>query len=270
METKLRIINDTSRSAAFNMAADLHLLSLCIKVPLVFIRFYSWAVPTITLGYTQNPEESLHKDALDKEGVSWIRRPTGGRAVLHCQDITYSCVFSKSIAEMGDGISETYHLISECLIYGLKQSGIHCSPHSFFVNAHAVKREIKLPCFLAPNRSEIMYHGKKLIGSAQKRTADAVLQHGSIPLNGKFRDVPLYQNISEEQLKVFTKLLHQKCTCIEECVPDYNKSLLLENLQEGFGSILPFPVEIKRWTEDEVKEIGNIAGSEAFKKLWME
>jgi len=68
---------------------------------------------------------------------------------------------SKNIPEMGKGIAETYHRISACLIYGLNQAGITCSPHSFFVNAQDVKREIKLPCFLAPNRNEIMCRGRK-------------------------------------------------------------------------------------------------------------
>ena len=110
-----------------------------------------------------------------------------------------------------------------------------------------------------------MYKGKKLIGSAQKRTVEAVLQHGSIPLTGDFRDLPLYQNITEEQKDVFIKLLHQKCTCIEECLPDFNRNLLRESLKEGFSSMLPFQIEIKGWAADEVREIEKLASSEEFR-----
>jgi lipoate-protein ligase A len=269
METTLRIIRDTSRSAAFNMAADLYLLSRCVSEPVVYLRFYTWHMPTITIGYMQNAAECLAMDLLVEQGVSWIRRPTGGRAVLHHQDITYSCVFSKERVAMGGGIAETYHLISECLMQGLQLSGINCSSHSFFVNAHAVKREIKLPCFLAPNRSEVMFKGKKLIGSAQKRTAEAVLQHGSIPLTGTFRELPRYQNISEEQQRVFVKLLHRKCTCIDECVPAWNETVLVENLQKGFSRMLPFTAVVKGWREDEVNDIEKTAGSEEFQNSWM-
>ncbi len=267
---KLRIIIDKPRPAAFNMAADLYLLSLCTPASeIVYLRFYSWDVPTITLGYTQKPEESLDKKALGKDGVSWIRRPTGGRAVLHNQDITYSCVFAKSVSEMGSDIAETYHLISQCLINGLKQSGINCTPHSFVIDAHEIKREIKLPCFLAPNRSEIMVKGRKLIGSAQKRAAEAVLQHGSIPLTEKFRELPVYQKISEEQLLLFIRLLNQKCTCVEECLLEYKKEILVDNLQQGFINLLPFTIDKKSWTEKEKQGIFQLAESEEFRNNWL-
>ncbi len=265
----LRIIQDTPRTAAFNMAADLYLLSACSAVPRMYVRFYTWAAPTITLGFMQKSEECLNLETINREGISWIRRPTGGRAVLHHEDITYSCVFSKNITEMGQDIAETYHTISQCLINGLNHCGIDCSPHHFSIDANEIKREIKLPCFLAPNRSEVMVQGKKLIGSAQKRTDGAVLQHGSIPVTGKFRNLSLYQNVSEEQQTVFRKLLKQKCTCIEECLPNYRVKEIIGNLKQGFIDGLPFECEENGWSDEEETEIQEFADSVAFKNNWM-
>ncbi len=221
MDITLRFIQDPARPASFNMAADRYLLSQCSEKPLVVVRFYSWVKPTITIGVAQKAEDILALDAMEKSGVVWIRRPTGGRAVFHCEDITYTCAFSKSIAMMGQDIAATYHLIARCLMSGLQRAGIESLPHSFFIDAHDVNREIKLPCFLAPNRSEIMVHGKKLVGSAQKRNAEAVMQHGSIPLTGRFRELPLFQKGSLAQQKIFIKLLSSRCVSVSDCLPRY-------------------------------------------------
>lgn len=217
----------------------------------------------------QKPEELLDKDVMSRAGVTWIRRPTGGRAVLHCGDITYSCVFSKRIAEMGLSIAETYNSISQCLMKGLALSYINCTSHDFSIDLKEINREVKLPCFLAPNRNEVMVNGKKLIGSAQKRTADAVLQHGSIPLTGEFRDLPLYQKINKDKRSAFTRLLHQKCTCIEECLPSFKVDMIVKNLKQGFADILPFDMETTTWNSDEEKMIQEIADGDKFQRQWM-
>ena len=251
MQLKCRIIIDKPRSAAFNMAADLHLLSVCASVPAVFLRLYTWETPSISIGCMQNPETLLDKQAMAINGVTWIRRPTGGRAVLHYEDITYSCVFSKKIEQMGASIAETYAIISNCLIRGLEKSGISCSSHQFLLDTKNLKQEAKLPCYLAPNRSEIMVNGRKLVGSAQKRTAHSVLQHGSIPLTGRFRDLPLYQKLSDDKRQTFVKLLQQKCICIQECLSSYDKKSIEQNLIQGVEEILPFEIKVEPWSKVE-------------------
>ena len=255
MKIKCRVIIDKPHSAAYNMAADLYLLSVCALEPAIFLRFYKWEKPSISLGCMQKPESILDKEAMTKEGVTWVRRPTGGRAVLHYEDITYSCVFSKKIEQMGSSIAETYALISKCLIRGLEKAGISCSSHQFLLDTKNLKQETKLPCYLAPNRSEIMVNGRKLIGSAQKRTEHSVLQHGSVPLTGRFRDLPLYQKLSDNKRQTFVRLLKQKCICIEECVPSYKEKNIVENLVQGFSEIVPFEMYEEPWSKVEEDRI---------------
>jgi lipoyl(octanoyl) transferase len=249
----LRIIDDGPRTAAFNMAADMYLLDACKDQETVFVRFYEWSPPAISLGCMQIAEDVLDIAACRKAGIEWIRRPTGGRAVLHFEDITYSCVFSKKIRRMGASISQTYRLISACLASGLAASGIDCSTHDSTLDARKARREAKLPCFLAPNRDEIMVGGKKLAGSAQKRTADAVLQHGSIPLSPAFRQLPLYEKISPAERDAQTRLLNNKCTCIQEILgtAHADKKKILANLKAGFAATFAMTAEEKGWNEEE-------------------
>lgn len=269
MSIPLQIIKDQPNSGSINMATDLYMLSRCEKKPCIYLRFYSWSVPCITIGYMQNSKILLDFKKMKSAGISWVKRPTGGRAVLHHNDVTYSCVFSENIKEMGVSISETYKLISECLVRGFANNLVNADFQDSGLYFDQTKRDIKLPCFLAPNRDEIMVNGKKLIGSAQKRTSIAVLQHGSIPLTGDFRALPEFQNMDEKDRKAHKRLMFQKCTCIEECLDNYEQELFIENLLEGFKERLPFSIIEKTWTTDEKNAILELSESEEFRKSWM-
>jgi lipoyl(octanoyl) transferase len=259
MDHHFRIIHDCARNAAFNMAADRYLLERAAKENTVFLRIYGWAPPAISLGLLQPPGEILDKDKIAAAGVDYAVRPTGGRAVLHWNDLTYSIAFPHSAPSMGKTISESYAIISRCLRRGLEMAGIQSMTHDSAGEYAATKRVQKLPCFLSPNRNEIMVQGKKLIGSAQKRTNAAILQHGSIPLDGSFRRLPEFLLLPEEEKAMQRILLEKKCVCIHEIDPSINFEKLRTCLIKGFVEILPFsPVEIP-WSAEEVTAISNIS-----------
>ncbi len=268
---KLRIIEDTSRGPAFNMAADLYLLKKCVTDRIVYVRMYRWKPATITIGYMQDPDTLLDEVACTKDSIAWIRRPTGGRAVLHKEDLTYSCIFSKSMSDrMGNTVSESYRIISSCLMAGLARVGIDCLPHDSVLDSQEVRKQVKLPCFLAPNRDEIMVGGKKLVGSAQKRTAEAVLQHGSIPITGAFRSLPLYQRATDDERQTMMKLLKRKCTSIEEIIGDIEPERITAGLKRGFIETLGMEYEDQSWTCEEEKSISDTADSEEFRRSWLD
>jgi len=256
-----RFILDKSRPADFNMAADLYLLERGTGVA---VRFYSWARPSITLGYMQAAGRELNLEAVRAGGAGWVRRPTGGRAILHDGDLTYSCAFHRSLKEMGGSIAETYRLISKCLMDGLDRASIKCIAHDSDGGLKGIGREVKLPCFLAPNRDEIMVSGKKLVGSAQKRTAGAVLQHGSIPITNAFRQLPRYLRIDDAERDRQINLLIEKSCCVDELVPGATFESLAACLMEGFSAVLPFEFEVMPWTEREEEDINNIVQSDEF------
>jgi lipoyl(octanoyl) transferase len=255
MGPALRIIVDTARPAAFNMAADRYLLGRAARESAVFLRIYSWDPPAISLGLLQDPAALLDKEAMARGGIEWTRRPTGGRAVLHWNDLTYSVAFPLSAAPMGGTIAESYSIISRCLRCGLESTGIRCETHDSSTEYSATKRNMQLPCFLSPNRNEIMAAGKKLVGSAQKRTSAAVLQHGSIPLDAAFRRLPEFLALSSDERTRQRTLLEKKCICVHEIDPSIDLDKLVSLLINGFKTTLPFPAFEKNWDAGELEAI---------------
>jgi lipoyl(octanoyl) transferase len=262
MRHRLRIIIDPPCSAAFNMAADLYLLERAAAEDAVFLRFYRWDPPAISLGCIQDPGATLDHGAMEKAGISWIKRPTGGRAILHWNDLTYSIAFPALRKEFGQTIHESYEVISGCLMAGLEHAGIRCESHGSSVEYAATRREIKLPCFLSPNRNEIMVNGKKLIGSAQKRTDRAVLQHGSLPIDGSFRRLPEFCRIEKAIRAAQIKSLAEKCACVREIDPGIEVQSLITHLITGFAATLGYETRISSW-----EEIGDL--SEPFRTVYM-
>jgi|WetSurMetagenome_2_1015567.scaffolds.fasta_scaffold96150_2 lipoyl(octanoyl) transferase len=266
----LRIIDDSAHSPAFNMAADLYCLEICKNESIVYLRLYAWEPPSITIGYMQKAPELLNFEQLNKDRKSWIRRPTGGRAVLHEEDITYSCIFPNSMPSMGKSVIETYAIISKCLTAGLEKARIRCNSHDSFDDLRDTMREVKLPCFLAPNRKEIMVNGRKLVGSAQKRIDLGVLQHGSIPFTDAYRRLPDYLQLSNEQRDIQKGLLASKSICLKEIDPGIKLVDVRRALIKGFVESLPVEAIEKPWTDEEIKKIEALANSEEFRNQWSE
>jgi lipoyl(octanoyl) transferase len=217
-----------------HMAADMDMLRRCERDGGVYLRLYTWEPPAVSLGCTQSAEEVLDREALERDGVEWVLRPTGGRPVLHAEDLTYSVAFPANSERFGRSIRESYRVVASCLIEGLRHAGIACDTHDSDLDASLVRREGKLPCFLAPNREEIMLNGRKLMGSAQKRTASAVLQHGSIPVGRTFMRLPDYLNLSPPVRARYAESLARKCTCVRDLRPDLTAAALAECLLRGF------------------------------------
>jgi lipoate-protein ligase A len=255
MVLPLMIINDGTRDAAFNMAADRYLLEQAANHPAIFLRLYAWNPPAISLGCMQRPESILDKKAIADNDIEQVVRPTGGRAVLHWNDLTYAFIFPADDEKLGRTINESYSVVSRCLRRGLELAGIPCTSHDSAAEYAATRREIKLPCFLSPNRNEIMARGKKLVGSAQKRTAAAVLQHGSIPLDGSFRRLPEFLAVSPDERTRQRLLLEKKCACVKEINPTVDYEKLSACLILGFTETLKCSSIEKPWDEMALKEI---------------
>ncbi|MCU0608180.1 MAG: lipoate--protein ligase family protein [Chitinispirillaceae bacterium] len=255
MKTTIRIILDYPQAPEFNMAADNYLLDQAGSDSPVVVRIYSWDQPTISYGCLQNADKIFDKEAMKRHRIASVRRLTGGRAVLHGDDITYACIFPRSVRAMGGSIHETYEIISGCLIRGLALAGIVCETHDSCIEYAATKRNLTLPCFLSPNRNEIMVSGRKLVGSAQKRTAGAVLQHGSIPLGTLFRRLPEFLALDETGRRQQQEMVVKKCACVNELVKNIMPDKLAGYLIEGFVETLPFYAREKPWQEHELREI---------------
>ncbi len=160
-----------------NMALDVILGELSLKMGPI-LRVYSWERPTLSLGRHQR-ESDVDFEALSELGIGCVRRPSGGRAVLHFHEVTYSVVFPRWSEEYSMKTMELYGKLSEILMRGLKKLGFDVEM------ASGRGWTPKNPsCFSSGARGEIKINGRKVVGSAQFRTENFALQHGSILLKG--------------------------------------------------------------------------------------
>ena len=143
------------------------------------LRVYAWAPPTVSTGHSQKVSTELDLEACRKRGFGVVRRPTGGRAVLHAGELTYSVVGRSGEPPLGGSIAESYRAISSGLLLGLTELGVRAelAPAA---TASRGRGEVAPPCFVSAGRFEVVVAGRKLIGSAQRRAGRAVLQHGSL------------------------------------------------------------------------------------------
>jgi lipoyl(octanoyl) transferase len=176
-ELPWRLLPSGSATGAWNMAVDEALLEgVAAGTAPPTLRFYRWAPPCLSLGYFQ-PFDVIDVAACQAHGVDIVRRPTGGRAILHEAEVTYSVTMPASLLGRERGILPAYDRISRALQAGLRLLGVHTT------RAPVLERSIVEQgpvCFDRPSAHEILLNGRKLVGSAQVRRGSALLQHGSI------------------------------------------------------------------------------------------
>jgi len=156
------------------------------------LRLYGWKRPAVSLGYFQKTDETVNSRYCRERGIDIVRRPTGGRAVCHGHDLTYSVVSREDATRFRGGIMETYRLLSECIRRGLKRAGIETAiaqPHGTEDAAEGGGC-----CFSVPAQYELLAGGRKICGSAQMRVRGVFLQHGSIPLSLDAGDLCMIMN----------------------------------------------------------------------------
>lgn len=172
--TAWRCLEEGPNPAAWNMAVD-EAVWLCYpRFRQPTLRLYAWEKPTLSLGRFQSPE-AVQWDACAAAGIDLVRRPTGGRAVLHHREVTYSVVAGLDL--FPPGVAASYRRLSDALAGALQHLGL--SPQ--LQRKHA--RSDAEVCFEVPSFAELTLEGKKVCGSAQTRSKDALLQHGSLPLH---------------------------------------------------------------------------------------
>jgi lipoate-protein ligase A len=174
-----RWLDTGARDGATNMAIDEALLEVyAARGGRPILRFYSWSPPTVSLGYGQAVESAVALDRCRALGIDVVRRPTGGRAVLHEHEVTYSVVIRDDDPLAAMGILASYLTISRALIRGLSYLGVAAT--LIPLQRPAVASPV---CFATPSSYEVAVAGRKLIGSAQRRRPGAIMQHGSLPLS---------------------------------------------------------------------------------------
>lgn len=174
-----RLIQSSPVPGAWNMAIDEAILEAAGsgKSPPT-LRLYAWDPPCLSLGYAQ-PYSDVDVARLNDRGWQLVRRPTGGRAILHTDELTYSVCGPSSEPRLTGSVLESYRRLSTALLKALHLLEVPAESSS----ASAAHGHGPV-CFEVPSNYEITVNGKKLLGSAQARRREGILQHGSLPLSG--------------------------------------------------------------------------------------
>ncbi len=176
-----RLLINSPASGAWNMAVDEAILESAGRGDsLPTLRLYAWDPPCLSLGYAQ-PYADVDLDRLKERGWDIVRRPTGGRAILHTDELTYSIVGPASHPILDGSVLESYNRLARALAQAVKALGLSVTMKEREEGDGSSTNPV---CFEITSTYEITVDGKKLIGSAQARRKDGVLQHGSLPLAG--------------------------------------------------------------------------------------
>jgi lipoate-protein ligase A len=198
-----QFINTGLHSGAFNMEFDIGLAERLQRQEILpTLRMYGWKPWAISLGYNQS-ESDINKNKCSELGFDIVRRPTGGRAILHANELTYSVVMFAN----GKSVTEVYAAISKSLVSALQKICPAVSYETSQPNFQALyKKQESIPCFSASARYEVQINGRKLVGSAQRRfssdgLSDVVLQHGSILLGPEHKLLADVLNFESDSVK---------------------------------------------------------------------
>ncbi|RMH74175.1 MAG: lipoate--protein ligase family protein [Gemmatimonadetes bacterium] len=206
-----RFLDTGAHGPAYNMAVDEALMHLCTQPTL---RVYRWQPYTISFGYGQEIEQEIDVDALHRFGFGYVRRPTGGRAVLHAHELTYSITVRVDQVEFGNNVLETYRWISQGLLNALSVLGV--TEAELQKSRLPEKRTHGNPCFTSAGRYEICVNNRKIIGSAQRRTQGHILQHGSFLIGSEhLRLIDCIPHLEPTQRERLRQILTRKTIDLE-------------------------------------------------------
>jgi lipoyl(octanoyl) transferase len=238
MKTWRLIIEDVPRRGSRNMAVDEYLFIAAQEERATFLRFYRWERPTASLGYSQTAARAADLDFCRANGIDVVRRMTGGKLVLHHRELTYSLA-SSDTELFTDTLRESYRRISLGLVRGLELMGLEARLAAFSPPDYV---RGTMPCFAFPARDEVEIGGLKIVGSAQKRTGAAFLQHGSVPLE---KDEDLLKGAARsEALDNGIRMTSLAEALGRPVAFDWAAAKLSLGLSEFFGTVLqPFSLD---------------------------
>jgi lipoate-protein ligase A len=249
--TTWRLLNTGSADGATNMAIDEAILTAVTEGESPpTLRFFAWQPPCLSIGYNQAMAE-VDITECQQAGVGVVRRPTGGRAILHTDELTYSIVAPQSEPRVAGGVVEAYRRLSAGWVRGLRLLGVDVAQAEA---GHGQDADVSAACFDAPSAYEVTAGGKKLVGSAQVRRREAVLQHGSLPLQGDIARICRYLMVpSEGRRQALRQELRARATSLElvlgQVVP---LAQVVEALVRGFSEALNLHLEPGELSQHEL------------------
>lgn len=265
-----RLIKTPPSNGAWNMAVDEaileHVQSHAIKPTL---RLYAWTPPCLSLGHAQ-PFKDVDVERLKSRGWEVVRRLTGGRAILHTDELTYSVTGNASDEVLAGGVLESYNRLSKALLYAVQSLSL---PVKVQEEKHRTGSQNLNPvCFEVPSSYEITVDGKKLIGSAQARRKEGVLQHGSLPLTGdltRICDALVFENESARQ-EAKERLLSRATTVESVLGTNISWDTAANAVVQGFEKELGIEFEVGELSQSELKRAEELVEEKYNNFAWTE
>lgn len=219
------------------------------------LRFYGWEKPVLSVGYFQNIEHEINLQRCREDGVDILRRPTGGKAVLHDRELTYSVVSREVSPFSPDDLIGNYQAICFCLIQGFAELGLEVHMAKASYNNKDENRNMDAICFACPAPFELVSRGRKICGSAQVRSRGCFLQHGSILLDFDVKKNCLFCLNSEETEEQGDHLEQKVTSVYGETGKSISPEVLSRIMQRAFEATwkIRFVAGTLTWEEETLK-----------------
>jgi lipoate-protein ligase A len=262
-----KLIIEGPNSGGYNMAVDETLLNLVASpasLPTTFLRFYQWERPTLSIGFSQKASRVVDFDFCKENNIDIVRRITGGKAVLHDHEVTYSVTSNDWRLFPSGDIAETYEHIAQALSLGLRRMGLRtrlASGDSEDLNS--LRARATTSCFALSNHFEILCQERKLVGSAQRRTKNSFLQHGSVLL--RFDSSLVNQTLG----KANSPDCHSRVTSLASCLGYPPKPEdVISSLSRGFQDFFNIECEPISLDQDMLQSAQSLTRSKYARLEW--
>ncbi len=265
-----RVILHHAADGAANMAID-EAIAQHVAEGLVppTLRFYAWEPPCLSLGYAQ-PAAEVDFERLHRLGWSVVRRLTGGRAILHTDEVTYSVAVPLDDPRVAGGVVESYRRLAQGLLAGLIALGapVRANPENEGVDDPSSKGPV---CFEVPSAYEITVNGRKLMGSAQtRRGGSVVLQHGTLPLTGDLGRIceALVFRDEAERAEARRRVLARAITLEEALGHPVEAAEVIAALRHGFSTVLNVELVESPLTPPELARAADLRANRYATPAW--
>lgn len=242
-----RYIDTGTQDAALNMALDEAILTHYLKgeAPPT-LRVFRWTQPSISLGRFQNVEREIDSEVCQRQGIALVRRPTGGRAVYHRDEFTYSIVIGKREG-VPSGVVAAYAYLAHGLIAALNNLGVHA-----ILSDERVSKHPSAACFASSTQADLTSNGFKLVGSAQVWKDDGLLQQGSLPLDDRSAEFfALLRYPTVEARQEALAAYREKTTPLHSFAPTVTWDEVATAFKSGFSTALRTTFEPAALTQQE-------------------
>jgi lipoate-protein ligase A len=210
-----RWIESGPDDGATQMAVDRAVLECALKSGRLTFRVYRWKPYCISLGYHQSAD-AIDFDVCRRDQIDVVRRPTGGRAVFHAEEVTYAAVIPEGHSFLSRSIGEAYNMIGRGLAEGIRKLGVPAKLQRRSLDVRSHYRTMpSVSCFSAAAKHEVVVEGRKLVGSAQRRLSEGLLQHGSILTGDDHLGFPEYlRGLASEERAQLRRTMEEKTISI--------------------------------------------------------